>query len=371
MGRFVRTYATRNALIKAKLLQGKMPSNSSQIRNQQKLLLAANKPKVNINIAAEVLKSKHEEKRSLLKRVWPLALIPLFFLAFYRKTHPQKELILDDLLLPDVATENVKKDSESAFYQKSLTSFTANKELVKSFISDTFKDLEKEGVSYIENIFKAKDTHEASLVLLKNVLKDPRFVEESKTFGLDLILHVINTPECKKDVQDMILDVVKHEDVKKETVEILKYVTQQQESKEILADYFKVIFLREDMMESLSATISKAAYTGLLLPETKARFGQFVLNVVGNEEVQNGVVNALIMPIKAFLYDTFTFSFYNKGSGSPVAAKSDQEQKSSASSGKTEEAPIAKELNDIIKEEIGEYTSFLDQRKRQTKNSHP
>jgi hypothetical protein len=60
----------------------------------------------------------------------------------------------------------------------------------------TDPEVEKRGVEFLCKLFLEPATHEAAVILLKNVLNDPRFVGEGRVFGVDLISNIINNPEC-------------------------------------------------------------------------------------------------------------------------------------------------------------------------------
>lgn len=53
--------------------------------------------------------------------------------------------------------------------------------------------MKKEGVSYLDKMFKDKQVHEALIYLLKNAVKDDRFVEDSKKYGIDWIVYTITS----------------------------------------------------------------------------------------------------------------------------------------------------------------------------------
>jgi hypothetical protein len=49
------------------------------------------------------------------------------------------------------------------------------------------KDVKKQGLTYLEKMFKNKQVHDALIVLLKGGVKDDRFVQDSKKYGVDWI----------------------------------------------------------------------------------------------------------------------------------------------------------------------------------------
>jgi len=61
------------------------------------------------------------------------------------------------------------------------------------------KEVNQEGLNFLSRLFVDPQTHEAAVILLKNVLKDPRFVDESKSFGVDLISSIISSSQSQED----------------------------------------------------------------------------------------------------------------------------------------------------------------------------
>jgi hypothetical protein len=83
------------------------------------------------------------------------------------------------------------------------------------------------------------------------------------------------------------MTTLQQEEVKRETVELLRYIVAKSESEEILAIYFKTVFLRDDMLRSLSALLARSAAHALDQPLIKDKFGTFVLKVADNPDVKN------------------------------------------------------------------------------------
>jgi len=61
------------------------------------------------------------------------------------------------------------------------------------------KEVNQEGLNFLSRLFVDPQTHEAAVILLKNVLKDPRFVDESKSLGVDLISSIISSSQSQED----------------------------------------------------------------------------------------------------------------------------------------------------------------------------
>lgn len=85
--------------------------------------------------------------------------------------------------------------------------------LVKELLTD--KQVEKEGTEFLSKLFTHAETHEAAVILLKNVLNDPRFVQEGKLFGVDLISGVIRSPQCEEDFKRIVIKTLEDDSIKK------------------------------------------------------------------------------------------------------------------------------------------------------------
>jgi hypothetical protein len=79
---------------------------------------------------------------------------------------------------------------------------------VTSLIGDIAgsKPVQKEGISYLERMFKNKTVHDALIVLLKGAVKDPRFVADSKVFGIDWIKYTITSGESKDALKGLVVN---------------------------------------------------------------------------------------------------------------------------------------------------------------------
>ncbi|CDW72029.1 UNKNOWN [Stylonychia lemnae] len=188
------------------------------------------------------------------------------------------------------------------------------KRYVATLVGNTLRDpqVEKEGLNFLSKLFMEPQTHEAGVYLLKNVLNDPRFVEEGKIFGIDLISSILRSKQCEQDFIKIVMTTLQQEKVKKETVELLRYIVKQSESEEILAIYFKTVFLRDDMLQGVSKLLAKSAVDALDQPQIKDKFGNFVLQVAENPIVRTKLYqNYLIKPAKKF----FSFGLLSGNSG--------------------------------------------------------
>lgn len=82
------------------------------------------------------------------------------------------------------------------------------KEGISSLIGEIVgsKHLQKEGISYLERMFKNKSVHEAIVVLLKGGVKDSRFIADSKIFGIDWISKTITADKTKCALKHLVCE---------------------------------------------------------------------------------------------------------------------------------------------------------------------
>lgn len=66
------------------------------------------------------------------------------------------------------------------------------------------KPVQKEGISYLERMFKNKTVHDSLIVLLKGAVRDRRFLDDSKVFGIDWIKYTVASQESKNALKDMV-----------------------------------------------------------------------------------------------------------------------------------------------------------------------
>ena len=112
----------------------------------------------------------------------------LFFACGFYGYHSVKQSSVP--YTPPAATDSTNEempfDSSDAFKRWILSGITS----LFGEIAGS-KPVQKEGISYLERMFKDKTIHDSLIVLLKGAVKDPRFVADSKIFGIDWIKYTI------------------------------------------------------------------------------------------------------------------------------------------------------------------------------------
>ena len=150
------------------------------------------------------------------------------------------------------------------------------------------------GVSFVSKLFNEKQTQEAAVILLKDVLKDERFIFHSQIWAVDLLAWAVKQQGIINSTKTLFENVLKEEKVISETVNLFKYVTLKQESKDLLAQYYIDIFEREDIRKAAKLVISEGAYQGLSDPVTVQKFAEFIMKVINAESVRSGIMDAFV-----------------------------------------------------------------------------
>ena len=136
------------------------------------------------------------------------------------------------------------------------------------------------GLNFLDRMFRHPQTHEAGQFLLINVLKDPRFINQSRIFGTDLISWVIMQDPAQEEFKKLVVRTLQDESVKNETIKVLEYITQQKETEDIMAAYMKTVFLRKDVLDNLTQVLIGGAVNALEDQRTQDTFVDFLVHVV-------------------------------------------------------------------------------------------
>lgn len=73
-------------------------------------------------------------------------------------------------------------------------------------------------------MFKGKQVHESLITLLKGGVKDNRFVDQSKKFGVDWISKSITAPKTKDSLKNLVTETfIKDKRVQQASTEVCKY----------------------------------------------------------------------------------------------------------------------------------------------------
>lgn len=131
------------------------------------------------------------------KQLLVLAMVGAFYYLYYFLKGNLKELFTQDYR----QTKRYGKGggghsiSDDFFYLKSAKQKFVDKACLYmgDVVHEVFSDSEvnRQGLNFLERLLCHPVTHEAGIVLLLNVLKDPRFVSRTDEFGTDLIAWVI------------------------------------------------------------------------------------------------------------------------------------------------------------------------------------
>ena len=131
-------------------------------------------------------------------------------------------------------------------------------------------------------------------------------MEASKEFGTDLISWVLIQDKAQEEFKRLIVRTLADERVNEETIQIIKFITAQKESEDVLAKYMQSVFQRSDIQDNLTQLLVNGAVNAVEDERTKDTAVSFILGVVQNSQVRDGVYESLLYtPMRSF----FTFGY--------------------------------------------------------------
>lgn len=152
----------------------------------------------------------------------------------------------------------------------------------------------EKGTEFVVDLFQQPKTRDAAVILLKNVIQDKRFIYHSTLWATDLLSRVVLENDVIHSVKFLAENLLKQDSMVEETVDLLKYVTKRPEASAIMSNYYNIVFQRVDVKNAVAELLSEGAYQGLADPKTVVKFAEFIVKVVNNDEVRDGVFDSFI-----------------------------------------------------------------------------
>mmetsp|Transcript_9590 Transcript_9590/g.10737 ORF Transcript_9590/g.10737 Transcript_9590/m.10737 type:complete len:264 (-) Transcript_9590:73-864(-) len=203
----------------------------------------------------------------------------------------------------------IRENSSYAEYMtSSMTVRDRAKEAASGIVLEILMDdrVRKKGVFFVVSILKHPNTQAAVVDLLKNILIDQKsksFNLQAVVFTTELLTQVVATPEVIEATRVLFEKMLKREEIIEATVDMLKYVTKREEAKDIMSQYYQAVFLRKDILDSVSELLSQGAYQGLADEKTVEEFAQFMIRVVNTESVRTGIMESFFYrPLKEYFW---------------------------------------------------------------------
>jgi hypothetical protein len=124
------------------------------------------------------------------------------------------------------------------------------------------KDVQRQGVSYLERMFKSKQVHESLIKLLKGGVQDRRFVEQSKGFGIDWISKTITSNESKQALKGLVQETfIKDQRVQKVSIDLCKYFVAHPTTKQLTGQICSAACLQPATLGALNSQLQKGGLT--------------------------------------------------------------------------------------------------------------
>ena len=143
--------------------------------------------------------------------------------------------------------------------------------------------------------------HESGLLVLLQVLKDPRWMNEAEKFSENLIAHVLKQPCIEEDLPKLVVNVLREKNVEEEVINLAEYILKEKQSEDILAKYLNTVLTRPDVKENLTQLLSESGCHALSDPTTRDQFENMVTNIVSNKSLKEGIMeNYVYSPARSF-----------------------------------------------------------------------
>lgn len=152
--------------------------------------------------------------------------------------------------MPTAKIEESKSDEEKFSPIEGFMNFkkwvkSRVRALAEEIVAHNTRDVKKQGLQYLERMFKNKQVHDALIKLLKGAIKEESFVKESKRFGIDWISKTITAPKTKQALKGLMAETfTKDTRVQKQAVEVCKYFVAQPETKRLTRELMSAAVLR-------------------------------------------------------------------------------------------------------------------------------
>ena len=138
----------------------------------------------------------------------------------------------------------------------------------------------KEGLNFLDRMFRHKQSHDAGQFLLVNVLKDQRFIDASRIWGTNLISHVILQNKAQEEFKLLIIKTLEDPEVRNEAVEVFNFLSNNKVSEDIVAKLMKNVFLRQDILDNLTSLLVKSCANALQNERTNEMCVSFLERLV-------------------------------------------------------------------------------------------
>ncbi|TNV80922.1 hypothetical protein FGO68_gene17681 [Halteria grandinella] len=233
---------------------------------------------------------------------------------------------------PQISLANLEESKEAEEKFAPLKNFQAFKQWVKAgvralaeeIVAQNTKEVKKQGLQYLERMFKNKQVHESLIKLLKGAIKDERFVGDSKRFGIDWISKTITAPKTKQALKGLMGQTfTKDTRVQKEAIEVCKYFVNQPESRQLTRQLVSAAILRPEALNAMNAQLAAGGTAAAKADQTRSQLSKSVMESINNKEISGELSRTLVYKP---LYNIMSFGLYNYIAGGNVTALTDNSQ---------------------------------------------
>ncbi len=167
---------------------------------------------------------------------------------------------------------------------------------VKHYLNDIFTSSEAEnaGLILVKNLFNHEKTKDAAILLLADVLKDPKFLFEGTEFGKNLLIEILKQPQIKEEIILTFNKVLLSELTKINLIQTFRNLTGEKELEAILAQFLKVVFIKEDIYVALCKLFMDSLFSVVNKESVKKEFSLFLSNIWADNNLRWNIIKKTI-----------------------------------------------------------------------------
>lgn len=168
------------------------------------------------------------------------------------------------------------------------------RQVVEDTKAGLLSGVEKAGVKYLDLTFREKRVHRVLLDLINGAIKEKSFVQDSRTYGIQLINYVVKDPAFQRETKKSSLALVKHDDVKKASVDLLKELVNHPTSKSCVTSMMKDAILTTPAKEVAIKLLASSVMLAVQKKETNKHLGNLFNTIAAQSEFQEEAKSSLI-----------------------------------------------------------------------------
>lgn len=145
----------------------------------------------------------------------------------------------------------------------------------------------REGCSkLLEEIIKDKKTEEAIITFTENTLGNQRIINDTKNFVSEVGINIVQHPPLIMGISSVLTDIISSHAIKEQGLAVLKHLVESPRTKQILSDDFKLLFVREDIIRTMSALMATAIVQSISSNAVQNKVKEFIVDIWSDQNLR-------------------------------------------------------------------------------------